>query len=146
MAGKSVRTPHSEVPYRFRHALVVAFFVTIFGSLAVRAAYLQVIDNDYLQSQGDARYLRVQQQTPSRGMILDRFGHPLAVSTPVDSIWAHDSGSRCCLNHFPQKPGLVFQPLSIPMDHEITAFGYLCSPPSVCFVKNSPSRRRYFAT
>ena len=89
MAGKSVRTPHSEVPYRFRHALVVAFFVTIFGTLAVRAAYLQVIDNDYLQSQGDARYLRVQQQTPSRGMILDRFGHPLAVSTPVDSIWAH---------------------------------------------------------
>ncbi len=79
----------ARAPYRFRHLLVIVLFATIFGSLVVRAAYLQVIDNDYLQSQGDARYLRVQQQSPSRGMIMDRFGQPLAVSTPVDSIWAH---------------------------------------------------------
>jgi cell division protein FtsI (penicillin-binding protein 3) len=89
MAMSNPGQSRQKVPYRFRNALVIALFAAIFCSLAVRAAYLQVIENDYLQSQGDARYLRVQQQMPSRGMILDRFGQPLAVSTPVDSIWAH---------------------------------------------------------
>ena len=51
--------------------------------------HLQIIDNDYLQSQGDARYLRVQKEPPTRGMISDRNGQPIAISTPVESIWMH---------------------------------------------------------
>ncbi|MDX1654547.1 MAG: penicillin-binding protein 2 [Candidatus Competibacteraceae bacterium] len=54
-----------------------------------RAVHLQVIHKDFLQDQGDERFLREVQVPASRGMILDRHGEPLAVSSPVDSVWAH---------------------------------------------------------
>ncbi len=57
--------------------------------LASRAAYLQVVSADYLQTQGQARHTRVVKDNSHRGMILDRNGVPLAISTPVDSVWAH---------------------------------------------------------
>ena len=74
---------------RWRYVLVSVLFGVMFLALISQAVYLQVVDNEYLQSQGDARYLRVKNEQPTRGMILDRHGKPLAVSTPVDSIWAH---------------------------------------------------------
>lgn len=75
----------------WRYASIGVIFGFIFLSLIARAVYLQVIDTDYLQSQGDARYLRVQKESPTRGMIVDRNDQPLAISTPVDSIWIHPS-------------------------------------------------------
>jgi cell division protein FtsI (penicillin-binding protein 3) len=54
-----------------------------------RALDLQVLDRKFLQDQGEARHLRVQTLTAHRGMIFDRNGEPLAVSTPVDSIWVN---------------------------------------------------------
>lgn len=75
----------------WRYQTVILLFGGVFCALIVRAVYLQVIDTDYLQSQGDARYLRVQKEMPTRGMIVDRNGQPLAISTPVDSIWMHPS-------------------------------------------------------
>ena len=50
---------------------------------------LQVISNDFYRQQGDARSLREIPIPTSRGMITDRNGEPLAVSTPVESIWAN---------------------------------------------------------
>lgn len=73
----------------WRYKVIGVLFISIFMGLVTRAVYLQVIDTEYLQSQGDARYLRVQREHPTRGMILDRNQQPLAISTPVDSIWAH---------------------------------------------------------
>ena len=73
----------------WRYQIVGLVFAVIFGGLIVRAAYLQIVDTDYLQSQGDARYLRVQTEIPTRGMVVDRNGQPLAISTPVNSIWMH---------------------------------------------------------
>ena len=73
----------------WRYHFVTIVFGILFLVLAARAVHLQVIDNDYLQSQGDARYLRVQKTPPTRGVISDRNGQPLAISTPVDSIWMH---------------------------------------------------------
>jgi cell division protein FtsI (penicillin-binding protein 3) len=55
----------------------------------VRAVYLQVWHSGYLQEQGNARHLRVVEDVSHRGMILDRNGEPLAISTPVDSVWAN---------------------------------------------------------
>ena len=75
----------------WRYSAIGVIFGAIFVSLIVRAVYLQIIDTDYLQSQGDARYLRVQKEVPTRGMIVDRNDQPLAISTPVDSIWIHPS-------------------------------------------------------
>lgn len=73
----------------WRYATIGLVFACLFASLVLRAIYLQIIHTDYLQSQGDARYLRVQKELPTRGMISDRHGNPLAISTPVDSIWMH---------------------------------------------------------
>lgn len=73
----------------WRYRVVGLVFGAIFVVFIVRAVHLQIIDNDYLQSEGDARYLRVQKEEPTRGMILDRNDQPLAISTPVDSIWMH---------------------------------------------------------
>ena len=73
----------------WRYKTIGLVFGALFVGLAVRAVHLQVIDNEYLQSQGDARYLRVQKEPPTRGMISDRNGQPIAISTPVESIWMH---------------------------------------------------------
>lgn len=56
--------------------------------LAGRAVHLNVLNKDFLQRQGDARSLRVITEPAHRGMILDRNGEPLAISTPVKSVWA----------------------------------------------------------
>ncbi|MBI3899174.1 MAG: penicillin-binding protein 2 [Gammaproteobacteria bacterium] len=74
---------------RLRSRLVLIFLFSGFALLAARAVYLQVINASYLQSQGTARYTRVVKDNSHRGMILDRNGVPLAISTPVDSVWVH---------------------------------------------------------
>jgi len=74
--------------YPVRTALVLGFLFCGMGLLAARALWLQVVTSDYLQEQGNARHLRVIQDNSHRGMIFDRHGEPLAISTPVDSVWA----------------------------------------------------------
>jgi cell division protein FtsI (penicillin-binding protein 3) len=68
-------------------------FLLIFGLCAValvaRAVNLQIVDTEFLQDQGEARYLREVTVPTRRGNILDRNGEPLAVSTPVDSVWVN---------------------------------------------------------
>ncbi len=75
--------------YRGRRLLVLGVLALAAGGLAARAVDLQVLDKDFLQGQGDARFLRVVEEPAHRGMITDRFGEPLAISTPVDSVWAN---------------------------------------------------------
>ena len=75
--------------YRGRRLLVLGVLALAAGGLAARAVDLQVLDKDFLQGQGDARFLRVVSEPAHRGMITDRFGEPLAISTPVDSVWAN---------------------------------------------------------
>ena len=73
-------------PWRAR--LLFGFLLLGFAALLVRAVYLQGINNDFLQQKGDARYGRVVDVPAHRGMITDRNGEPLAISTPAESIWA----------------------------------------------------------
>lgn len=75
-------------PLATRHALVLGLLLAAAGIMIARAAYLQLINKDFLQDQGKERFLRVVEIPAHRGMILDRNGEPLAVSSPVDSIWA----------------------------------------------------------
>lgn len=72
-----------------RHAVVVVIMAICFGGLATRAVYLHVIDQEFLQRQGDARMLREEPIAAHRGILKDRNGLPLAVSTPVVSIWVN---------------------------------------------------------
>jgi cell division protein FtsI (penicillin-binding protein 3) len=57
--------------------------------LGWRAVYLQWIERDFLQGQGDARSLRTVELAANRGVIMDRNGEPLAISAPVDSVWVN---------------------------------------------------------
>lgn len=70
-----------------------AFIYLCMGLAAVtlvwRAVCLQVLDKEFLLSQGEARHLRVVTLPAHRGMIQDRNGEPLAVSTQVESVWVN---------------------------------------------------------
>lgn len=57
--------------------------------LVWKAVCLQVLDKDFLMTQGQARHLRLVPLPAHRGMILDRNGEPLAISTPVESVWVN---------------------------------------------------------
>jgi len=59
------------------------------SGLVTRALYLQVVEQDFLASQGVQRQIRTIETPAYRGSILDRFGTPLAISTPVDSVWVN---------------------------------------------------------
>jgi cell division protein FtsI (penicillin-binding protein 3) len=61
------------------------------GILLVRAVQLQVFNTEFLNRQAGARHLRVATISADRGVVTDRNGEPLAVSTPVDSIWVNPS-------------------------------------------------------
>ncbi len=65
------------------------FFLLCSVALVARAVRLQVMDTEFLQEQGEARFLREVTVPTRRGNILDRNGEPLAVSTPVDSVWVN---------------------------------------------------------
>ncbi|HMK13447.1 MAG TPA: penicillin-binding protein 2 [Burkholderiales bacterium] len=72
----------------WRSRLILLALVLWFCGLAGRAFYLQGMHNNFLQQKGDARYSRVIEITAHRGVITDRSGEPLAISTPVESVWA----------------------------------------------------------
>ncbi len=82
------RPPRAPALPRLRAPLVFASLLTLFGGLIGRSLYLQWIDNEFLQEQGSSRYSRQIEVPAHRGMIVDRTGEPLAISTPVRSIWA----------------------------------------------------------
>ena len=74
---------------RARQLLLGGLMLCGFVVLAGRSAQLQLFDREFLQGQADARHLRVVQVPAHRGMITDRNGEPLAISTPVQSVWVN---------------------------------------------------------
>lgn len=72
-------------PWRAR--LTVLVLMLAFCTLIGRALYLQGLKNDFLQQKGEARYSRTIKLSADRGVVADRNGEPLAISTPVESIW-----------------------------------------------------------
>jgi len=76
------------VTYPARRWLMLVVFLIATLCLVLRAFDLQVRNQDFLRNHGDARALRTVSISAHRGIITDRNGEPLAVSTPVKSIWA----------------------------------------------------------
>ncbi|MGF1775365.1 penicillin-binding transpeptidase domain-containing protein [Vibrio nomapromontoriensis] len=74
------------IPWRFR--TVLGAVIVIFIALLARIGYIQVIEPDNLIRQGDLRSVRVKALPSARGIISDRNGEPLAVSVPVQAVWA----------------------------------------------------------
>ena len=85
-----------------RVMLVTGFFGLLAASLVARAVYLQVLDTDFLNQQADSRHLRTEKISAHRGTITDRNGEPLAISTPVDSIWANPKQFAPAVDSIPQ--------------------------------------------
>jgi len=70
-----------------RSQLLFVLLLLGMGALILRTVYLQSIHNNFLQQKGNARSSRVIDISAHRGMIADRNGEPLAISTPVESVW-----------------------------------------------------------
>ena len=83
-----MKKPTPVIVPKGRRALVFAVTLVMGGVLVARAVDLHVRDHDFLQNQGEARQHRVVSIPAHRGMLLDRHGEPLAISTPVDTLWA----------------------------------------------------------
>jgi len=75
----------------WRFGSVVGVFLLVVGVLGSRLVDLHVVDNDFLRKQGDVRTIRVESIDAHRGVVTDRYDEPLAVSTPVQTIWANPS-------------------------------------------------------
>ncbi len=86
---RGARFAHLQKPQleRWRVWTVLGGLMLLFLGLLGRGLYLQVWNEGFLQDQGDARYRRTLKLEANRGMITDRNGEPLAISTPVQSIW-----------------------------------------------------------
>ncbi|MDP2431560.1 MAG: penicillin-binding protein 2 [Pseudomonadota bacterium] len=74
---------------RWRMRLTLALLFGGFAALSVRAVYLQTWHNDFLNEEGEKRVQRVAPIPAYRGVISDRRGEPVAVSTPVETIWVN---------------------------------------------------------
>ncbi|HTV97217.1 MAG TPA: penicillin-binding protein 2 [Steroidobacteraceae bacterium] len=89
MKQRSSETGTELRSYRWRSALILALVVCGAIGLGARAVELQLIDHGFLAKQGDDRSMRVVKIEAHRGAITDRTGEPLAVSTPVDTVWVN---------------------------------------------------------
>ncbi|MDQ6916705.1 MAG: penicillin-binding protein 2 [Pseudomonadota bacterium] len=86
-ARHSIATATPKLP-RLRAPIVFGGMLLLLAGLLGRSLYLQRIDNAFLQEQGSSRYSREIDVPAHRGRIVDRFGEPLAISTPVKAVWA----------------------------------------------------------
>ncbi|PRN06322.1 cell division protein [Pseudomonas sp. LLC-1] len=87
-------------PWRFR--VVIGLLAIMVGAICWRIIDLQVVDRDFLKGQGDARSLRHIPIPAHRGLITDRNGEPLAVSTPVTTLWANPKEMQASKERWPQ--------------------------------------------
>lgn len=75
--------------YTWRYLVVLGVLAAVAATVVGRLVYLQVESQAFLQDQGDRRVLRAETIPAYRGILQDRNGEPLAVSTPVISLWAN---------------------------------------------------------
>ncbi len=82
-SGKDIRAQD----YSIRRKLLLCTLLASMLALSGRAAYLQVLNKEFLQDKGDLQHIGIVDVPAYRGQIKDRNGNPLAISTPVQSIW-----------------------------------------------------------
>ena len=101
-------------PNTFDPRARMLFIAVVLGAcafaIAARAAWMQLLNPEFYQQQGDARFVRDIPIVASRGAILDRNGETLAASSPVSSVWANPKET---LNH-PQRIAELASALGFP--------------------------------
>ena len=96
-----------ERRFRRRMLLVAVGFIGLGVMLGARAVNLQFVDQAFFARQGDARQMRVVEIAAHRGTITDRRGEPLAVSSPVDSVWVNPRELRNAPTEIPRLAAAV---------------------------------------
>jgi len=124
----SSRTSENEAQaktYRWRSYVVLGLVVAGAIGLAARAVELQLLDHGFLAKQGDDRSMRVVKIAAHRGAITDRSGEPLAISTPVDSIWVNPQELNDNIDQLPklaralqQDPQILARRITSNLDRE----------------------------
>lgn len=99
------------VSYPKRQSFVFALLLLAACALFWRMVDLNLNQREFLQHQGDARYLRDITIPADRGVITDRHGDPLAISTPVSSVWATPSVLAAERDRWPQLATLLKLPV-----------------------------------
>ena len=75
--------------YRGRRFALLIILLSLICVLLLRAGYLEIFQQQWLQKQADKRQMRVVSVPPYRGMIVDRNDESLAISSPVVSVWCN---------------------------------------------------------
>lgn len=85
------RNQQAEAPTwsAWRVSTLLGFLLFCAVALAYRAVQLHVVDRDFLADQGDLRSIRFESLDAHRGLITDRHGEPLAISAPVETVYAN---------------------------------------------------------
>ncbi len=97
MSGRTQREIKAG-SFRCRAWLLLALHASSAVTLVWRAVDLQLLDSDFLLDKGAQNFSRVVEIAAHRGTITDRYGEPLAVSTPVDSVWVNPKELMLSLN------------------------------------------------
>jgi cell division protein FtsI (penicillin-binding protein 3) len=128
--------------FRWRAHLLVGLLGVAAVALLCRAVELQLLEYSFLSKQGDARFTRTVDIAAHRGTITDRYGEPLAVSTPVDSIWVNPkqiAGSRGQIARLAQALGLNTQELlrrvTSNLDRDFLYVARQCQPADAARIK-----------
>jgi len=98
---------NNKLGYPARLTFVKGVLLLGVAALVWRMGDLNLNQRDFLQGQGDARYLRTVAIPAHRGMITDRNGEPLAISTPVESVWANPQELAHARDRWPQLARLL---------------------------------------
>lgn len=105
---------HQVAYIAWRFYLIIAVILLVIAGLIARVADLSIIKRGFLQHQGNSRVLRMVSTPAFRGIITDRNGYPLAVSTSVYSIWLNPHEFSTVT---PQNAKMLSQLLSLPAAH-----------------------------
>ncbi|MGB0835795.1 MAG: peptidoglycan D,D-transpeptidase FtsI family protein [Psychrobium sp.] len=162
---KQAKTKKKPSLITWRLYVVVSLIILVFIGIAARAAFLQVIDSEKLRHQGDLRSKRTIVSQSHRGNIFDRHGTALAVSVPVEVVWAepnviHKNNGLEDRRRWEALAGVLERPvekLLKAVENPKKRFVYLkrqVSPAQADYIKQlkipgiylKPSSRRYYPT
>ncbi len=105
------RNAKASITDRVRWRTAFLLFGFGLGALALegRILYLQQVNKEFLTEQANDRHLRTVQISAHRGSLTDRYGEPLAVSTPVDTVWANPKELRSALDRLGELAAVLDQ-------------------------------------
>ena len=89
ISREAVYGENKPTGFRLRRRLLLGLILLGMAILVARAVFLQVFDTQFLKQQGDRRHVGVVNVSAYRGKVLDRNNVPLAISTPVESVWVN---------------------------------------------------------